>query len=209
MATVTLESKQFTAFAGTRLIGGGSLREVVEQTWAHLEKGGEESIAIFDDATGNTVEVDFRGSLAAVLARLPEEQSDAPERRIGPGRPKLGVVSREVSLLPRHWEWLTEQPGGASVALRKLVEVARKENAGKDRARRCRDATHKFMWAMAGDFEGFEEACRAFFAADYARFDQIIRGWPVDIRDHARRLVQTLIAAEQVLDPVEQPADAS
>jgi uncharacterized protein len=208
MAAETPETKHYTAFAGTRMIGAGNLREVVEAAWGQIQGGREESLADFDDSTGSADDLDLRGSLAEVLARLPEEQTDAPERRTGPGRPKLGVVSREVSLLPRHWEWLTEQPGGASVALRKLVEVARKENAGRDRARRCRDAAHKFMWAMAGDFEGFEEASRAFFAADYAGFNSIVEGWPTDVRDHARRLVQTLIAAEMTADEGERPADA-
>ena len=204
MTQATTETMQCTAFAGVRLIGTGSLGEVVGTTWKYLDGGGTEPVVIFDDETSNTVEIDFRGSLEETLARLPSAPADTPERRPGPGRPKLGVVSREISLLPRHWEWLTTQPGGASVALRKLVEVARKENAGKDQARLRRDAAHRFMWAMAGDFEGFEEASRAFFAADYARFDQLIQAWPEGVRDHAKRLVAKLVVAESGIGPADQ-----
>jgi uncharacterized protein len=204
----TAQDNHFTAFGGTCLIGSGSLREVATRAWEYLERGGMEPLAIFEDSTGNAVEIDLRGSLEDALSRLPSGPAEPEERRTGPGRPKLGVVSREVSLLPRHWEWLASQPGGASVALRKLVEVARKDNAGKDRVRRCRDAAHKFMWSMAGDFEGFEEATRAFFAGDYTRFDALTQDWPPDVRDHARRLVQSLDAAERAAE-LPEPVQAA
>jgi uncharacterized protein len=194
-----------TAFAGTRLIASGSLREVVHRAWEHVGQSGQAPLLVFDDATGKTVDVDLHGSLEEALARVPEEPSGAPEHRPGPGRPKLGVVAREVTLLPRHWDWLATQPGGASVALRKLVEAARKQNAGKDLARARRDAAHTFMWAMAGDLEGFEEASRALYAADYARLDQLVEEWPADVRDHARRLVLALVAAERAAEAGGQP----
>src|SRR5579863_6549713 len=109
--------------------------------------------------------------------------SDASAPR-GRGRPKLGVVAREVTLLPRHWDWLASQPGGASVALRKLVEEARRANGDRDRHRAARDAAYHFMSAMAGNFNGFEEASRALFADDRGRFGELIAAWPDDIRDH-------------------------
>jgi len=108
--------------------------------------------------------------------------------RGGPGRPKLGVVAREVTLLPRHWQWLSSQPEGASVVLRKLVEEARRANAGKDGVRRSQEAASRFMSVMAGDAPGFEEAARALFAGDAERFDQRVEGWPADLRDHAGTL---------------------
>jgi uncharacterized protein len=203
--TQTTETMRCTAFAGARVIGAGSLGEVVGATWRYLNEGGTEPLLIFDDETSDIVEVDLRGSLDEALGRLPTDTPESLQRRAGPGRPKLGVVSREISLLPRHWDWLASQPGGASVALRKLVEVARKENAGKDNARRCRDAAHRFMWAMAGDLEGFEEASRSFFAADYAAFNQIVAAWPADVREHARRLVARLVAAESVSQTPPEP----
>ena len=93
----------------------------------------------------------------------------------GRGRPKLGVVAREVTLLPRHWDWLNSQSGGASVALRKLVEAARLAGDDKDRTRHAQEAAYRFMTALAGNLPGYEEATRALYAADPARFDAINR----------------------------------
>jgi hypothetical protein len=154
-----------------------------------------ESIVIFDDASGRPIDLNLRGTERDVVARLPQPPSNleapadlsAPEPR-GRGRPKLGVVAREVTLLPRHWEWLGTQPGGASVALRKLVEEARRASGDRDRSRTARDAAYHFMSAMAGDLPGFEEASRALFANDRRRFAGLIAGWPADIRDHIVKL---------------------
>jgi hypothetical protein len=132
------------------------------------------------------MEFDLRGDLAAVLARLPVE----PVEKRGPGRPKLGVTAREVTLLPRHWDWLASQPGGASVALRKLVENALREAEGPDRVRRSREAAYRFMTAVAGDQPGYEEATRMLFAGDWVVFDAAIKAWPSDVRDYARRLAE-------------------
>ena len=106
----------------------------------------------------------------------------------GPGRPKLGVVAREITLLARHWDYLTRQPGGASVTLRKLVDEARKVNATRDRVREAQEAAYRFMTALAGDEPGFEEALRALFASNEARFSEVTASWPADIRDHAKQL---------------------
>jgi len=98
------------------------------------------------------------------------------------------VVAREVTLLPRHWEWLAAQPGGASVALRKLVEAARRDHRDRDIQRQVQECAHRFMSAMAGDLPGYEEAIRALFADDQARFAGLVAPWPADVRDHALRL---------------------
>ncbi len=126
---------------------------------------------------------------------VPVPAPGQPDREVprGPGRPRLGVVAREVTLLPRHWDWLSSQPGGASVALRKLVEQARRRNEGKDRLRRSQEAAYRFMSALAGNLPGFEEATRAFFAGDQERFDDQTESWPVDVRDHARRLASAVL----------------
>ena len=156
----------------------------------------EASILIFDDANGRSLDLDLRGSERDIVGRLPQpapnpeasaEDVSAPEPR-GRGRPKLGVVAREVTLLPRHWEWLGVQPGGASVALRKLVEAARRVSGDLDRSRAARDAAYHFMSAMAGNLPGFEEASRALFADDRRQFAALIAGWPGDIRDHIVKL---------------------
>jgi hypothetical protein len=141
-------------------------------------------ILAFEDQTGRQVDFDLRGTLADVLARYAP-----PPPRVGPGRPKLGVVAREVSLLPRHWEWLEQQPCGASAAIRRLVEEARKRDPGEQEARSAIEAAGRFLTAMAGDLPGYEEATRALYGRDRRRFEELIRDWPTDIRRHAQRLV--------------------
>lgn len=178
-----------TAFVGAKRIAAGRLGEVALAAKAALDADPAAALLIFDDENSAPVEVDFRGSAAAVVARLAPgaSPSEVPAPR-GPGRPKLGVVAREVTLLPRHWEWLSRQPGGASVAMRKLVEEARRASAGKDRARQAQEAAYRFMVAMAGNAQGFEDAARALFANDAAGFMQATAPWPEDVRAHAQML---------------------
>ena len=149
-----------------------------------LERHPDAALMIFHDQSGRQVEFDFRGTLEQVLAR----EVPAPPAA-GPGRPKLGVVSREVSLLPRHWEWLEQQPNGISAALRRIVEDASKRDPDAQRARKARDATSAFMTAIAGNRPNYEEALRALFAADHARLQQLTRRWPIDIRRQLARLL--------------------
>lgn len=175
-----------TAFGGLKRIASGLLADVVVAAKAVLDRGEADTIAIFDNETSRPIEVDFRGSVEDVRRRLAAPPAEAAPR--GPGRPKLGVVAREITLLPRHWDWLNAQPGGASVALRRLVEAARRDTDGEAKIRVAREAANRFMTAMAGDRPGYEEATRALFAGDQARFDAETEAWPVDIRDHSRRL---------------------
>jgi uncharacterized protein len=183
--------QSFTAFEGRRRLVTGTLAEVA---LAVKRAGQAAPIIIFNDATGRSLDLDLRGSDDEIIARLPkaapapiEPESPASEPR-GRGRPKLGVVAREVTLLPRHWEWLGNQPGGSSVALRKLVDEARRANGDRDRQRAARDAAYHFMSAMAGNLANFEEASRALFADDQRRFSGLIADWPSDIRDHIVKL---------------------
>jgi hypothetical protein len=186
---------QFTAFRGAWRLASGSLADVALAVKKASEGDVSEPILLFDDSTGRPIDLDLRGSESEILKRLPQpartpDPVAAPslsEPR-GRGRPRLGVVAREVTLLPRHWEWLGAQPGGASVALRKLVEEARRANGDKDRSRAARDAAYHFMSAMAGNLPGFEEASRALFAGERRRFVGLVAAWPVDIRDHAVQL---------------------
>jgi hypothetical protein len=182
----------FTAFQGQRRRLSGPLAEVALAV-KRAEQRASERVAIFSDATGRAIDLDLRGSDDEILARLPATPGPAaleaaPSEPRGRGRPKLGVVAREVTLLPRHWEWLNAQPGGASVSLRKLVEAARRANGDRDRSRAARDAAYHFMSAMAGDLPRFEEASRALFADERRRFTTLIAAWPDDVRDHIVRL---------------------
>jgi uncharacterized protein len=168
--------KHVIAFEGHRRIAAGSLHEVALAAKSANEEGATGPILIFDDATGHVVDLDPRGI---------EQKVEEPR---GPGRPKLGVIAREVTLLPRHWDWLSAQPGGASVALRKLVEQARRTSGDSDRKRAAQEAAYRFMSAIGGDLPGFEEASRALFAYDRRRFGDLLAGWPEDVRDHAIKL---------------------
>lgn len=204
MTNATLHN--YTTFDGHRRIATGSLQANALALKRALEAGAGGPVLVFDDSSGRSIDLDTSGTEAAVLERTAEraaqlesprqpagdndEAADVAEPR-GRGRPKLGVVSREVTLLPRHWEWLAAQPGGASVALRKLVEQARRDNPDKDRGRRASERAYHFMAAIAGDLPGFEEATRALFAGDVPGFAQRLEAWPVDIREHAMRLADS------------------
>ncbi|HEY1942498.1 MAG TPA: DUF2239 family protein [Roseiarcus sp.] len=179
-------SRPCAAFAGSRLIVAGPLRDVALTVRDALAAGTEGPVLAFDDASGAVIDLDLRGSDADILARLGADEAVAETR--GRGRPKLGVVAREVTLLPRHWEWLAAQPGGASVALRRLVDEARRADGGASEGRRAKAAAFRFLSAMAGDLPGFEEALRAMFADDQAGFAERASPWPTDIRDYATRL---------------------
>jgi hypothetical protein len=199
------QPETFTAFEGQRRLLSGPLPAVALAV-KRAERRGADMVAIFSDATGRAIDLDLRGSDDEIVARLPPGAAAlevAPGQPRGRGRPKLGVVAREVTLLPRHWEWLNAQPGGASVTLRKLAEAARRADGDDDGGRAARDAAYHFMSAMAGDLPHFEEASRALFAADRRKFASLIAAWPGDVRDHVARL-----AFGEGADPVD-PANAN
>lgn len=179
------------AFAGERLIAAGTFEEVALAARAAQEQDPTAPVLVFDAVTSELVDVDprvaplRRADPASALLEAP----DGEESPRGPGRPRLGVVAREVTLLPRHWDWLATQPGGASAALRRLVEQARSVSVGRDRVRRAQESAYRFMSAMLGNQPHFEEATRALFAGDRERFATLSDTWPIDLRDHARRLV--------------------
>lgn len=184
-------SKSCTAFSAGERVASGRPIDVAVSCKPLVDAG--RPVLVFDDATAEPVEFDFRGSAEDVARRLSGGAAEAHEPREtlaprAPGRPRLGVVGREVTLLPRHWEWLNAQPGGASVALRKLVDQARRENETRDRVRRAREVAFRFTSAAAGDEAGFEEASRALFAGDRGRFEENTASWPRDVRDHALAL---------------------
>jgi hypothetical protein len=194
------------AFVGTRRIAAGSPADVARAAKAAVDSGEQASVLVFNDEA-RVVDIDFRGTDADVLARLgldantasngdgdnasPYREASAPRGR---GRPRLGVVAREVTLLPRHWDWLATQPGGASAAVRRLVDAARQTGADKDRLRHAKEIAYRFMSAMAGNEPGFEEATRALFAGDETRFAAMTKTWPGDVREHARALASRAFA---------------
>ena len=184
----------YVAFENERRIAAGDLDEVARAAKQLHDRRKDAAILVFNGSTSALVDIDFRGSVEDVLARLPklapprDEEPAAPAAPRGPGRPKLGVVAREITLLPRHWDWLAQQKGGASVAIRKLIDEARRTSGDKDRTRSAQDAAYRFMTVMAGNRPHYEDAIRALFAHDRRRFTTLIADWPVDIRDHTVKL---------------------
>lgn len=176
------------AFDGQRRLAIGPLAEVALAVKHAVEAGAAGPVLVFDDVTSRPVELDLRGSVDDVLARLPAPATEEEPVARGPGRPRLGVVAREVTLLPRHWDWLASQPGGASATLRRLVEEARRTHRERDAARLAGEAIDRFMSAMTGDLPGHEEASRAFWRKEHERFTQLTDAWPADVREHVRRL---------------------
>ncbi|MBS0270060.1 MAG: DUF2239 family protein [Proteobacteria bacterium] len=185
--------QKFTAFDGRRRFVSGSRAEVIEAIRTRWAKQPNMSLLIFDDSTGGQIDFDLRETADVPAAKSP---SSLAEEARSPGRPKLGVVPREVTLLPRHWEWLAAQPGGASVTLRKLVDDARRKNADADIIRTARERAYRFMSAMAGNLAGFEEATRALFAGDRARFEKLTGKWAGDVRDYTHRLADGAFAPD-------------
>lgn len=187
----------YTSFMGHRRIASGPMLVNVLAVKKVLESRVNDPVLIFDDVTGRFVDVNTQGTDEELAQRYaPVGVSEAEVEQIeeeaprGRGRPKLGVVPREVTLLPRHWDWLATQPGGASVALRKLVEEARRASAAKDQRRQAQERTYNFMTALGGDLPGFEEAMRALFADELERFKSLLAAWPDDVREHAIKLAQ-------------------
>jgi len=193
------------AFAGTRRIGAGPPAQVALAAKAATDSGETDAILVFN-ADGHVVDIDYRGTDDDVLNRLGPDavESDntnddsSPYRESltprGRGRPKLGVVAREVTLLPRHWDWLAKQPGGASASVRRLVDAARQSSMPKDQIREAKEIAYRFMSSMAGNEPGFEEAIRALFAGNETRFAEMTKQWPRDVRDHARTLAARAFA---------------
>lgn len=179
---------QYTVFQGKHQLLQGD-RSAVLQYLKHHDIATEGSISaplwVFDDQTGMRLDLDWRSELTPA-AEVPAPPPAAKPRSVG--RPKLGVISREVTLLPRHWDWLNRQPGGASGTLRRLIDDARNASAAQDALRAATEASYRFMSEMAGDLPGFEEACRALFARQYQPFVLHTQSWPGDVLAYLHRL---------------------
>ena len=184
-------SLTYTAFVGAARLAAGDLETVARAAHAAQDRQPEMPI-VFDDATGAVVDLDLRGDQEDMVARLRASASAsttaAPPSPRARGRPKLGVTAREVTLLPKHWDWLQQQPGGASAALRRLVEQAQQDNAEIDKRRAAQTAAYRVMYALAGHLAGYEEALRALYVADASRFQGLISPWPADVRAYIQSL---------------------
>ena len=171
-------STHYSAFYQNQLIAEGSLEAVIQQVKA---VNTDIEPLVLDSESCQRKEFDWRGSAQEVLNRLQVVNTKPAQR----GRPKLGVEAKEVTLLPRHWQWLAKQPGGASVTLRKLVEAASKQLSPEQQLKQRQEALYRFLSLTAGDFPGFEEATRALYRNHRQDFEQHVSDWPTDIRRFA------------------------
>jgi hypothetical protein len=188
---IDLSKNRFTVFEGSRHVASGNIGEVA-LAYKRAIIAATAPVLIFDNSTGRSIDLDVRGGDEEAVKRAVDQfESPVPVVDIEPagrGRPKLGVVSREVTLLPRHWDWLATQRGGASVTLRRLVDEARKSGADQSDRRKAKERAYYFMSAMAGDLANFEEASRALFADDLVRVADLTVSWPEDVRNHLTAL---------------------
>lgn len=197
---VDRRNARVTAFHGMSKRFEGPLIEVA-LALATAEGGNLNGWLLFDDDTGRVVDLDLRGDANDIEQRLAGPVANAvaegkAETRAR-GRPKLGVVAREVTLLPRHWDWLAAQPGGASQVLRRLIDEARQRDGGKIEEKAAQERAYRFMSAVAGDFPRFEAASRALFAANRSGLDRETEGWPGDIRAYLFKLLQAPSTTEK------------
>lgn len=179
-------SSRFVVFDGFNLIADGELNLVAAAASAYGTAKPEATLVVLDLETGSAVDLDLRGTPHEVVSRLPppgavSENTDASKAPVR-GRPRLGVIAREVTLLPRHWEWLAGQRGGASIALRRLVDEAKQRTAEADNHRRRLEAAYQALTTLAGDLPGYESAIRALFASDRDAFQAATAGWSSDLQ---------------------------
>ncbi|MBB6426905.1 DUF2239 family protein [Sphingopyxis sp. JAI128] len=187
--------QNWTAFLGTRCIAAGAREMVARAVKQAHDEGVDRPVIIIDDATGRQLDLDLRGSADDVVSRIAQDADthvDTAPR--GRGRPRLGVTAREITLLPRHWDWLDQQPGGASGSLRRLIDEARTSRPYV--RRQAQAVTDRFMTVFAGDLPHFEDATRALYAGEAAQFEGLIADWPHDIRVHTRRLASAAFEEE-------------
>lgn len=195
-------SPLWIAFEHHRRLARGEPAGVIAAVQQRLAAQPEALPLVLDAVSSERIELDWRTPAAQLLAQLPpapatDEPDEAPggEAPRGPGRPKLGVTAREVTLLPRHWDWLARQPGGASVALRKLVQSAMRDGGSAEAQRRATEAAYRFMSIVCGDLPQYEEVSRALFAGDLARVEALAADWPTDVTAHLRTLLSQIDAA--------------
>jgi uncharacterized protein len=188
----SITSSPYCAFWGVRRLAEGNLPDIARAAVTAQATLSHETLLVFD-SEGRQVELDLRGTpdeaaaRAAASTNVTAVATPANPLTRSRGRPQLGVVAREVTLLPRHWEWLAAQPGGASATLRKLVEEARRQ-AGGNSARQAQERAYRFLNAIGGNLPGYESALRALFSGDAQQFSEALQAWPEDIRSHAHAL---------------------
>lgn len=179
----------YTAFEGFQKLVSSDLEKVLLAVKKRLKAHRDSSILIFSDSTGKQMDFDLSGSDADVIERhkIYTAKTTSPQPTVG--RPKLGVVAREISLLPSHWEWLNNQAGGASATIRLLIdEKVKLASSDKMKVKNAQEVTYKFLSAIAGDLPNFEESIRYLYRSDRKKFSELVADWPQDVVAHALTL---------------------
>lgn len=198
--------RTLTAFQNERMLTSGQAWEVAIALKAAIKVDRESEFLCFDDSSGAFIDLDLSGSYEEVIVRYkPAEPKSPKNRHSKAGRPNLGVKSKEVTLLPRHWEWLSQQEGSASASLRKLVEAAQKLDSHEELVRRAKATTDRFMIAMLGDEMDYENAARALYRGDKVQFRDLTRRWPADLRHHVMRLSAPVFQSPTTRPPTTRP----
>lgn len=164
-----MDTPLYSAFSGSRLLATGPLPVVLAAAYPFRDNS-PSPLLIFSHTDGHQADFNWQGTLEEVIAR-----ASPAAVRTGPGRPKLGVVSTEVTLLPRHWDWLNSQPARASGTIRRLVDQAMAREAGNEKRRR--EVLGTILWALAGNEPGFEEASRALYSGNIERLKTLVSAW--------------------------------
>ncbi len=188
----------YVCFCGTNKIAEGSLANVALAAWRFAHAQPNTATLTFDQRTGKIIDLNISGTQSDVASRYAPINENVAKR----GRPKLGVVPREITLLPRHWDWLGQQPGGASVTLRKLVDAARKGSTTQNENRQHIEAAYKLIFAIAGDLPFFEDAARALFAQDFTKLESLTSHWPADIRNELTLFLQGIMSKHEPSAPL-------
>lgn len=179
----------YTVFDKFQILSQGSLNEVAIAVKKRLRIQSDARILIFSDSTGRQVDLDFSGTEKDTLERLKIYIPKTASPHTGAGRPKLGVIPREISLLPHHWEWLLNQEGGASSAIRRLIDEKNKPALlAKDKIKQAQEVTYKFLSAIAGDLPHFEDVIRFLYRKDKKKFENLMSDWPKDIVKYSTAL---------------------
>lgn len=178
---------EYTAFEDFKILAQGNLETVALAIKHRLKEQKQASVLIFSDITGRQIDLDLSGTEKQVLDRLKIYSAQDSTPNSGAGRPKLGVFPREISLMPRHWEWLINQDGGASAVIRNLIDE-RIRKASVDKVKAGQEKTYRFLSSLAGNLPQFEEVSRFLFRKDKKRFNELISTWPKDIVKHANLL---------------------
>lgn len=179
----------FTAFQNNNMLTSGQPWEVAIALKAAMKVDRESEFLCFDDSKGSFIDLNLSGSYEDIIERYkPAEPTSQKNKHSKAGRPSLGVISKEITLLPRHWEWLAQQESSASATLRKLVETAIKSNSQEELVRQAKATTDRFMISMLGDEINYENAARALYRGDKVQFRDLTRRWPADLRHHVMRL---------------------